>query len=166
MSRITEEAIRIARYRMSRKGIPLEVVDDFLHDGIVVFLEKDPDFKDEDKFSVGNWIGKVAFYKWHDSKYRLSARKTTQFPCDSDGEISDLYESEIDTPEENLITKDEVKEKEEIVDDIMQKCTDGQISLLHKIARGASVKCAANSECVTKQNMYIKLATIKKREVV
>ena len=93
MTQVSEDAVRIARWRCATvHRIPPDLIDDFLHDAIVIALES----RLEDESRIANWLSLVAYRRFLTDKYRLSTRKTRQFPVLHDERGN---EKEIDMPD-------------------------------------------------------------------
>lgn len=143
MIEVTEDDLRIARYRMKRKGIPEVEREDFLHDAVVHYYQQKPEFDERsDKFSVGNWLGLVAFRRWYDYRHKLSTRKTQFMPEDFDITKSECQNRQI--------------EKSRDIRVLIHQLPDRMRSRVTCMCLGMSLKAEAGSEGVSKQAISLR----------
>ena len=78
---ITERDLAIARWRLrGRFRVPKQDLDDFLQDACVDFLKQKPDLNEDGKYDKGNWLAKVSYFKYLDSRKPKRVRMTRPWP--------------------------------------------------------------------------------------
>ena len=164
MTQVSEDSIRIARWRCAIvHRIPSDLIDDFLHDAIVIILQRES-FDNPKK--IPNWLSRVAYCRFLDDKYRLSTRKTRQFPATHDGQGN---EREIDMPDHGpdpsdvSIRQEEIEKAAREVADLTRLLTPMEEQAFHLLGRVGSGAKIGRSLGRTTQAISMRLKKVKKK---
>tara|TARA_R100000742_G_C4279664_1_gene105121 strand:- start:5482 stop:5967 length:486 start_codon:yes stop_codon:yes gene_type:complete len=160
---IEENDLRIARWRLSRKGCPQDLLEDYINTAVVCLLEQEEVI--EGKLGIGNWLGRVAFYKWVDDRKKLSFRKTRGWPKDNEGEDSEFQGDHI-PPDQLVLDREEADLQEKHVMNLIHEGTVMQQDVAHLVARSPlkkGRKVAAIVRGVSYQATAVALNSYRKR---
>jgi len=140
--------------------MPEDLIDDFLHDAVVLALEHDS----IDHGRIANWLSIVAYRRFLTDRYRLSTRKTRQFPVvqGKDGsEVQIDFGSTGVDPSLRTETEDNLESLEREVEVLLSRLTPLQREALHLIGRTGSVRYASRVIGVSNQALYERLKKAK-----
>lgn len=145
------EELRLARWRMLRRyGMPSEVIEDYLHDAIVIFLEGNHKLDEADLVRRANWLSRVAWYNWLTYRGRLSTRKTQGLDDDQSGAVYRIKD-DTGTPIALLIADEERSETESRIRSLMDGSTPKVRETLAIYGRGSTMQETGIALGVTRQ---------------
>ena len=156
---ITARDLDLARWRCGYKfKIPEQHIDDFLQEAALCYLQQKEQLTNNHNFAVGNWIAKVAYFRFMDWKNKLSTRKTVQMPVKTQaGE--DETPLDFPAPEKEERNLDEVKAR---VQHLIQNAnTPSQKAALESILRFGGVRAASIAERKTTKVFYFHLKKLR-----
>ena len=162
---MTKDDLQIARWRCAHvHRIPAEVLDDFLHDAIVLALER-PDGEIQPA-GMANWLALVAYRRFLTDKYRLRTRKTKQWPqfvSKDEGVIDVDFKSPCPCPQQIAEEEESAEELTSKVMNLIEGLHPRHQTSLHLRARTNGWHQVANSEGLTRQAIALRLKKVREQ---